>query len=604
MMEKKEILFVVLGIVAAICGLLSVLFVPNFAHNTYISDNSLLPGVATITFNRMDMQFASDVTRNYISRQNVSSRHEYVLEEMSKIGLETYSVDDKLVWGILRARSAEGKESVALATHTTADTLTLEQFDKIANDQQHSGVPFSEGLGITLAIAKHLSEANWLAKDFVFVISMREKGIEDWTENYVTREARAGALQTALVLDVSPTPNSAFIDVRMHGCDGQLPNLDMFNSFIIIADRNSGSNTVSMSCGGFPDNAVTRFFSDTVYPLAQKLLLDPVFHGSKYSFQSYCSELADLAHFIWLQARGVPNGDHAFFTQYRIDSITIGMSNFSYRSSAQTKRVSQLDVAKSTVSLLRSLNNLLTHMHRSFYIYLLSGPNLYTSVAEYSLIIGLLVGAILIFAVAHIYVSPPSIQSALFGIAELLWFSCVAGVVYICGVQTLSQGIDGAGFFTIIFAITSVISIVVPVIIQHKYPEKTRSEFPVVLVAISLFPSIIYLGTTYLTNFSFCAVTAAVMLIPAFLHCRIPLNLRIIRFVLALAYSVPALIVYTSLASGMSWKTLIINIFQEGQHYGAPLSFFLLLFYLPFSLISIRLVFAPRIAAPTKQKKD
>ena len=211
----KESRCVALAIVAGLCGVLGVLFVPYYAHNTYISDNSLLPGVATVTFGRSDMQFASDVTRGFISRQSAAEKHDYVIDEMAKIGLETYSVDEKLVWGILRARSAEGKESVALATHTVADQMSLEEFDKIATDQNRGGSPFSEGLGITLAIARHLSQANWLAKDFVFVVSMRENGIEDWIENYINREARAGAVQTALVLDVPPVPSSAFIDIRM-----------------------------------------------------------------------------------------------------------------------------------------------------------------------------------------------------------------------------------------------------------------------------------------------------------------------------------------------------------------------------------------------------
>ena len=110
----KERPCIVLGVIAAVCGVLSVLFVPQFAHKTYISDNSLLPGVATVTFGRTDMQYASQVTRGFISRGSVDERRAYVLDEMTKIGLETYTVDDKLVWGILRARSAEGKESVAL----------------------------------------------------------------------------------------------------------------------------------------------------------------------------------------------------------------------------------------------------------------------------------------------------------------------------------------------------------------------------------------------------------------------------------------------------------------------------------------------------------
>ena len=203
------------GVVAALCGLVGVLFVPHFAHRTYISDGSLLPGVASVQFGREDMEYASRVTRAYVHCHNVTERHALVLREMTKIGLETYSVDEALVWGILRARSAEGKESVALAMHTTADTLAPDTFDRLARDQQRAGTPLSDGLGVTLAIARHLAQANWLAKDFVFVVSMRAGGIEEWIDNYVTREPRAGAIQTALVLDLPPVPSAAFIDIKM-----------------------------------------------------------------------------------------------------------------------------------------------------------------------------------------------------------------------------------------------------------------------------------------------------------------------------------------------------------------------------------------------------
>lgn len=212
---SREKLCVLAGVAAAVCGLVGVLFVPHFAHRTYISDNSLLPGVASVQFGRADMEYASRVTRAYIHCHNASERHALVLEKMAEIGLETYSVDETLVWGILRAPSAEGKESVALATHTTADTLAPDTFDSLARDQQRAGTPLSDGLGVTLAIARHLSQANWLAKDFVFVVSMRAGGIEEWIDNYVTREPRAGAIQTALVLDLPPVPSAAFIGIKM-----------------------------------------------------------------------------------------------------------------------------------------------------------------------------------------------------------------------------------------------------------------------------------------------------------------------------------------------------------------------------------------------------
>ena len=152
---SREKLCVLAGVAAAVCGLVGVLFVPHFAHRTYISDNSLLPGVASVQFGRADMEYASRVTRAYIHCHNASERHALVLEKMAEIGLETYSVDETLVWGILRAPSAEGKESVALATHTTADTLA-----PVSLDGPFYAWPLYPGGCSTLGGPKKNTEAN------------------------------------------------------------------------------------------------------------------------------------------------------------------------------------------------------------------------------------------------------------------------------------------------------------------------------------------------------------------------------------------------------------------------------------------------------------
>ena len=212
--EERRVVKV--GVAACVCGLLSVLLVPQLAHKTYISDNSLLPGVAVNTFGRSDMLYASDVTRRFVACNTTAARHAQVLREMDSIGLETYSAGKDVVWGVLRARNAVGKESIALATQTRAAALDIATFEERAREQLRAGrSPFTDGLGATLAIARHLTRQKWLAKDFVFVVSMRDGGIEDWIDNYIARDARAGSIQTALVLDIPPVASSSFIDVKM-----------------------------------------------------------------------------------------------------------------------------------------------------------------------------------------------------------------------------------------------------------------------------------------------------------------------------------------------------------------------------------------------------
>ena len=392
------------------------------------------------------------------------------------------------------------------------------------------------------------------------------------------------------------------------GFDGQLPNLDMVNSFLIIADNMAGSKTVSMSAGGFPENELTRFVANTAVPEAEKLVVKHWFRNKKHLFRGYCNQLADLVRFIWLQARGVPNGDHAFFTRYRIDSITIGMTNVSYRMEAASPyRVKQFMVASSTVSLLRSLNNLLTHMHRSFYIYLLSGPLHYTSVAEYSVIIALLVGAVLLFGCSRIRATGDyAVSDVLVAVAELLWFNVVSCTLYVCSKLMLVPGGFGVESFAAVCAVASVLAVIIPVCIQNKYPVKSRSAFADVLTAVALLPCVIYLGTTYLNNFSFCALASAALVLPAALHSLLPYTWRFVRGLCALLCSVPVLVGLVAHITNTSWETLVLNAFEENQRFDSPLASFVLLFYLPFSLISFRLSLLPKhsCTCPASQDKQ
>lgn len=385
----------------------------------------------------------------------------------------------------------------------------------------------------------------------------------------------------------------------------------MVNSFMVIADSMAGSKTVSMSAGGFPENELTRFVANTAVPAAEKLVVKRWFRNQRHLFRAYCAQLADLVRFIWLQARGVPNGDHAFFTRYRIDSITIGMTNVSYRMDAVSPhRVKQYMVAASTVSLLRSLNNLLTHMHRSFYIYLLSGPLYYTSVAEYSVIIALLVGAILLFGCSRLRTTRNyAVSDVIVAVAELLWFNVVSCTLYVCSKTMLVPGGPGVDSFAIVCAVASVLAVILPVCIQSKYPIQSHAAFADVLTAVALLPCIIYLGTTYLNNFSFCALAAAALVLPAALHSLLPSTWRFIRGICAVVFSVPAFVFFVSLSTNISWKSLILNAFEEGQRFDNPLASFVLLFYLPFSLISFRLSLVPQhscngSASQEKQKQE
>ena len=395
-MNKADILFKFIfpigAIIAYFAGLHTFRQYTSKAHWTYISENALLPGSGHSLWYDSDTKNMATFTREFRKISPTDDNQvEYLINKMSSFGLETYVYRDKnssthkdedsvAAWGILRAPKADGKECIILSTNWNSE---------------HSGaLPGEESacdsVGMILSVAQYLTRQNWLAKDYVFVLANSSAGLGHWVDNYMYYEARAGNPQAAINLEVPRRTTTPSLTIGLHGFNGQLPNLDMLNALGKV-----------LSYSGLSSQYINLYDKPT--GVREKILN---FLDSKLDVQP------TLSSFMIDQAIGVPTGDHAYFNRYRIDSITIRMGDLPVVSkySSRYKTPTQKNVVDGVIGLIRSLNNLLEHLHQSFYFYVLTNQHRYLSIAEYSVSIGLIVVPLLAAIIPTLYRLTPGIS--------------------------------------------------------------------------------------------------------------------------------------------------------------------------------------------------
>lgn len=90
---------------------------------------------------------------------------------------------------------------------------------------------------------------------------------------------------------------------------------------------------------------------------------------------------------------GTPTGEHAIFNKYHIDVVTLSLEMT--QASAEKVVASQQDgmqmfyFMRAVEMTLRCLNNIIEHLHQSFYYYMLAAPDCYVSIGLYMIPFGL-----------------------------------------------------------------------------------------------------------------------------------------------------------------------------------------------------------------------
>ena len=153
----------------------------------------------------------------------------------------------------------------------------------------------------------------------------------------------SGALQGAVCFEYPFDNRFETLHVAYDGINGQLPNLDLFNTAVSIASGQMGIGTS--------------------------------IQGMHKHDDSYQKRLLTLIKGMSSQALGHATGPHSVFMPYHIDAITLTTIGQGWQD--------EMALGRTVESICRSLNNLLEHLHQSFFFYLLMQSNRFVSIGTY-----------------------------------------------------------------------------------------------------------------------------------------------------------------------------------------------------------------------------
>lgn len=185
---------------------------------------------------------------------------------------------------------------------------------------------------------------------------------------------KSGALQGALAIEYPFDHAFESLHIVYDGINGQLPNLDLFNTAVSIASGQMGIGA----------------------HLQEMWIHD----------DSYRMRLQTMLRGMVKQSIGLATGVHSSFMPYHIDAITLQTKGHGWQD--------EMALGRTVESLCRSLNNLLEHLHQSFFFYLLMQANRFVSIGTYMPSAMLVAGNFSVMAIAlwmrsgyHAAISPP-----------------------------------------------------------------------------------------------------------------------------------------------------------------------------------------------------
>uniref|UniRef100_A0A034VMU9 Glycosylphosphatidylinositol anchor attachment 1 protein n=1 Tax=Bactrocera dorsalis TaxID=27457 RepID=A0A034VMU9_BACDO len=363
---KISLFFYIAGLAWFVC-----LSHPEFSHGTYLSENALSPGLVDPEIGQDSVRLAQTLYEE-LQRERTDHKsttpHAWIAAKMHQIGLETHvhnftlrypfsagkEYHGKNVYGILRAPRISSTEGVVY-------TAPYRAVNSVHTD-------ITASVPMLLAFADFARKKNYWAKDLVFLVTEQEQlGMHAWLEAYheggikdspILRcgnlPARAGALQAALNLEIQDL-DIDYIDVKIEGLNGQLPNLDMFNLVQRLTSRSGLSS-------GYK-------------------------HTPRKKRRSNRDSLEDnLRHMVEMlksQATGVPNGNHGLFHRYRIESLTLEAVKRTTNTNNSNRYGTALSLLKTVEGISRSLNNLLERFHQSYFFYILVQNDRFVSIGDY-----------------------------------------------------------------------------------------------------------------------------------------------------------------------------------------------------------------------------
>ncbi|ROT37905.1 GPI transamidase component GAA1 [Sodiomyces alkalinus F11] len=341
-----------LSLLCIIAGIAWLFLLPlnDYSRRTYISENALLPGQVHTYFGGSDQ----NVFRAYkhevhaLIGKNNSEINDHLENHFKSIGLkvgrqnftyassgQTYTGEN--IYAILQAPRGDATEAIVLVAAWENDKGELNRH----------GVP------LALTLARYFKRWSLWSKDIIIVIPPDSKtGIQAWVDAYhdahdasrvSSLPVKSGALQGAIAIDYTQEHRFRSIHVVYDGINGQLPNLDLINSIVSISGGQMG------------------------IPCAIQEMRK---HTDKYE-----DRLRTMLRGMLNQGLGYASGPHSSFIPYHVDAVTLQPFGEGWQDEMAMGRVVE--------GSFRSLNNLLEHLHQSFFFYLLMNKDRFVSIGTY-----------------------------------------------------------------------------------------------------------------------------------------------------------------------------------------------------------------------------
>jgi glycosylphosphatidylinositol transamidase len=332
---------------------LMVLPLNEYSRNTYISENALLPGQTNTYFTGSEHNIfrayrheVADLAGRPIEQR--SQRLDEIFRSSNlKVGTQKYeyhasgrNISGENVYAVLQGPRADATEAIVLiAAWTNMD-----------GEINHSGV------ALVLTLARYFKRWSLWSKDIIFLIAGDSTaGPQAWVDAYHDSHSpasiepltiKSGALQGAVAIDYPAGPWGHRFD-KLHvvydGVNGQLPNLDLFNTVVQIANGQMGIGCTLQRMWKHDD--------------------------------SYQERLQTMLRGMISQGVGHASGPHSSFIPYHVDAITLQTVGDGWHD--------EMSLGRTVESLFRSLNNLLEHLHQSFFFYLLMQASRFVSIGTY-----------------------------------------------------------------------------------------------------------------------------------------------------------------------------------------------------------------------------
>ncbi|KAJ6016072.1 hypothetical protein N7540_010663 [Penicillium herquei] len=369
-----------LSLLCIIVGVAWLLLLPlnEYSRHTYISENALLPGQVHAYFSgseqhifrgyKQELEGLLNEGQNGIESRDqaqltpaISSKIGSVLEAAGlKVATQKYQYTSAGIthhgentYGIIHAPRGDATEAIVLVAswRTANDELNL------------------NGVTLALTLARYFKRWSLWSKDIIFLFTPDSKsGTQAWIDAYHDLHPasvqplalKSGALQGALVIEYPFEHRFKSLHIIYDGVNGQLPNLDLFNTAVAIAGGQMG-------------------FGSNLQEMWE--------HNDSYE-----ARLQTILRGMAKQGLGYATGAHSSFMPYHIDAITLQPTGEGWED--------EMALGRTIESLCRSLNNLLEHLHQSFFFYLLMQSNRFVSIGTYLPSAMLIAGNFTIMAIA------------------------------------------------------------------------------------------------------------------------------------------------------------------------------------------------------------